>query len=114
MCGWSRDVNEEFKWEHGIGRVKNAKTLPSNVTVAPYDVTEEGFHSPHQQGMYMYTDFTTKNDTEKSTVVMYSEFFNPFPKSNFNFQYIPLVFNDPRNKFSINLLDVEGRSLLRY
>jgi hypothetical protein len=106
MCGWVKDLAQEWIWDHGIGRLENAKVLPTNITYAPNDRTNPS------SGMFMYTDFSTMpTTTKKVTMVMSSEFIVASNSSCLSFYYLPLYFSVPGVQFRVVLQDTNGNSI---
>ena len=99
MCGWVRDWNYDWIWELGLGRVEKAQYLNITNECPPLSRLDDN-------GMYMFTDYTQKNSSFNSTMVMNSEYVGSTSSSCLKFYYIPLLF--AHAKFSINLIDTSG------
>ena len=108
MCGWVNYLPLDYwTWDHGIGRLENAKVLPANITYAPNDRTNPS------SGMFMYTDFSSlETTTKKVTMVMSSEFIVASNASCLSFYYLPLYFSVPGVQFRVVLLDTSGNLIL--
>ena len=103
MCGWTRDWSHNWVWDHGIGRVENAKALPSRITKPPKD------QDAPTSGMYMYSDYTQMDERDEDDPVMYllSEYVPATTGACLTFYYLPLNVNQVQ--FSIVLENMEGQ-----
>ena len=102
MCGWVRDLSLDWIWDHGIGRLENAKVIPTR-SYAPMD------RSTPSSGMFMYTDFSSMKTTVKKTMTMHSEFVTPSTASCLTFFYMPFSFGDSKVQFRVVLIDTTGK-----
>ena len=109
MCGWTRDLNQHWIWDHGIGRVEDAKALPkylfnptTHIAIAPSD------RMAPDQGMFMYTDFTGKSDFAPEKMILTSPYVPGTLASCLSFYYLPLSFNNTKDVLLIALVDTEG------
>ena len=101
MCGWSKDLDKNWIWDHGIGRVENSKVMPSRIVYAPkaQDVSN---------GMFMYTDFTSMDPGNAGEMIMMSEFVPATSASCLSFYYLPYVVDSANTYFKVILRDVSG------
>ena len=104
MCGWTRDLSEtSWIWDHGIGRVEDATSLPSSITHPPID------ESSPVKGMFMYTDFTSYDYSAVIKMKIVSEYVPKTAGSCLTFYYMPLAFSKANNQFQILLKDANSK-----
>ena len=107
MCGWTRDTDQFWIWDHGIGRVENSKALPSSMVYAPKPQTDS-------DGMFMYTDFTSLTKGTHGEMDMLSEFVPATPGSCLTFYLLVYNFNASNSSFNVVLKDQTGEFSDKY
>src|SRR5690348_9237242 len=96
MCGWTHDLDTtNWYWDQGVGRLINATVLNKDIFYTPLD------RIGRSDGMFMYTDFSTKDPTQNNTMKLQSEFVPATNGSCLTFYYIPLSFNDSTAEFQV-------------
>ena len=101
MCGWTRNTDQNWIWDHGIGRVENYKAYPFSMRYAP--------HSQTSGGMYMYTDFSTLTQGTNAEMDMMSEFVPATTASCLTFYLLVYNFEATKSTFNIKLTDQDGK-----
>ena len=90
----------DWIWDLGYGRVDHGNVMK---------YTNPPIHRTANNGMYLYTDFSSLTSAIKSTMKLNSEYLTSTPASCLKFYYQAVTFNDTTSSFKVAILDNTGK-----